>query len=138
MDGLVDELAEGARAEMAVVEEHGGAVEAVNYMKTQLVESHRERVSRIERGELKVIGQNVYTEHEPSPLQEGEDGGILTVDPQVEAVGDLRACRSGARSATSTRSTAALDELRAPRPTPRTRTSCPPRSPRPQAGATTG
>ncbi|HEY1357079.1 MAG TPA: protein meaA [Thermoleophilaceae bacterium] len=85
MEGLVDELAEGARAEMKVVEEHGGAVEAVNYMKTQLVESHRERVRRIEAGELKVIGQNVYREHEPSPLQEGEDGGILRVDPGVEA-----------------------------------------------------
>jgi (2R)-ethylmalonyl-CoA mutase len=96
MDSLVDELAEGARAEMAVVEEHGGAVEAVSYMKTQLVESHRERVSRIERGDLKVVGQNVYTEHEPSPLQEGEDGGILTVDPQVEqsAIDAVREWRS--------------------------------------------
>ena len=84
MDGLVDELAEAARAEMAIVAEHGGAVEAVDYMKTQLVESHRERVRRIESGELKVIGQNAYTTSERSPLQEGEDGGILTVDPQVE------------------------------------------------------
>src|SRR5688572_30065118 len=84
MDGLVDELAEAASAEMAVVEEHGGAVEAVDYMKTQLVESHRERVRRIESGDLKVIGQNVYTTSEASPLQQGEDGGILTVDPQVE------------------------------------------------------
>jgi len=48
------------------------------------VESHRARVGRIERGEQKVIGQNAYTEHEPSPLQEGEDGGIMTVDPAVE------------------------------------------------------
>ncbi len=84
MDGLVDELAEAASAEMAIVAEHGGAVEAVDYMKTQLVESHRERVRRIESGELKVIGQNVYTTAEESPLQTGEDGGILTVDPQVE------------------------------------------------------
>jgi ethylmalonyl-CoA mutase len=84
MDGLVDELAEGARAEMAVVAEHGGAVEAVNYMKTQLVESHRERVGKIERGEQKVIGQNSFTATEPSPLQQGEDGGILTVDPAIE------------------------------------------------------
>ncbi|MFN2617223.1 MAG: methylmalonyl-CoA mutase family protein, partial [Thermoleophilaceae bacterium] len=52
MDGLVDELVEGARAEMAIVEEHGGAVEAVSYMKTQLVESHRARVRKIEDGEL--------------------------------------------------------------------------------------
>ncbi|HSK49727.1 MAG TPA: methylmalonyl-CoA mutase family protein, partial [Solirubrobacterales bacterium] len=84
MDGLVDELIEGARAEMAVVAENGGAVEAVPYMKARLVESHRERVGRIERGEQKVIGQNVFTEGEDSPLTGGEDGGIMTVDPEVE------------------------------------------------------
>jgi (2R)-ethylmalonyl-CoA mutase len=84
MDGLVSELVDGARAEMAVVAEHGGAVAAVSYMKTQLVESHRTRVNAIETGEQKVIGQNVFTSTEPSPLQQGEDGGILTVDPAVE------------------------------------------------------
>src|SRR5213082_1491079 len=67
MEALVEELIEGARAEMAVVAEHGGAVEAVTYMKTQLVESHRERVRRIEDGELRVVGQNVFTSEEPSP-----------------------------------------------------------------------
>jgi (2R)-ethylmalonyl-CoA mutase len=97
MDGLVAELAESARAEMAVVEEHGGAVAAVAYMKTRLVESHRTRVGRIERGEQKVVGQNSYTEHEPSPLEQGEDGGILTVDPAIEAqqIEALRAWRAG-------------------------------------------
>ena len=69
---------------MAVVEEHGGAVEAVPYMKARLVESHRERVARIERGEQKVIGQNSFTESEDSPLTAGADGGILTPDPEVE------------------------------------------------------
>src|SRR3954449_9853368 len=84
MDGLVRELAEGARAEMAVVEEHGGAVSAVPYMKARLVESHRERVARIESGEQKVVGQNSFTETEDSPLTAGADGGILTPDPEVE------------------------------------------------------
>ena len=84
MDGLVAELTEGARAEMAVVEEHGGAVAAVPYMKARLVESHRERVGRIESGEQKVIGQNSFTETEDSPLTAGADGGILTPDPEVE------------------------------------------------------
>ena len=84
MDGLVEELTEGARAEMAVVEEHGGAVAAVPYMKARLVESHRERVARIESGEQKVIGQNSFTETEDSPLTAGADGGILTPDPEVE------------------------------------------------------
>jgi len=84
MDGLVAELTEGARAEMAIVEEHGGAVAAVPYMKARLVESHRERVGKIERGEQRVVGQNVFTEGEESPLTGGEDGGIMTVDPAVE------------------------------------------------------
>src|SRR4051812_30864863 len=44
MEGLVDELLTGARAELARVEERGGAVEAVPYMKSALVESHRERI----------------------------------------------------------------------------------------------
>jgi (2R)-ethylmalonyl-CoA mutase len=112
MDGLVEELMEGARAEMAVVAERGGAVEAVSYMKTQLVESNRARVRRIEAGEQKVVGQNVYTEAEPSPLQEGEDGGIMRVDPAVEraaieAVGRWREQRDKAAA------DRALDELRA-------------------------
>jgi ethylmalonyl-CoA mutase len=85
MDGLVAELVAGAREEMAIVAEQGGSVAAVPYMKTQMVESHRARVQRIESGEQKVIGQNCFTEAEPSPLQEGEDGGILRVDPAVEA-----------------------------------------------------
>jgi (2R)-ethylmalonyl-CoA mutase len=112
MDGLVEELVEGAREEMAVVAEHGGAVDAVGYMKTQLVESHRARVRRIETGDLKVVGQNVYTEHEPSPLEAGEDGGILTVDPGVEqgAIDAVRSWRAGRDEALVE---SALEELRA-------------------------
>ena len=84
MDGLVAELVEGAREEMAVVAEQGGAVEAVAYMKARLVESHRERIAKIEREEIKVVGQNCFTETEDSPLTAGADGGILTPDPEVE------------------------------------------------------
>src|ERR1700735_1751998 len=50
MDGLVAEMVSGAREEMAVVAEHGGAVQAVPYMKAALVDSHRERWRRIESG----------------------------------------------------------------------------------------
>src|SRR5215216_5221997 len=85
MEGLVSELVAGAREEMAVVAEQGGAVAAVPYMKTQLVESHRERVQRIENGSLKVVGQNAYTEAEPSPLQSATESSILRVDPAVES-----------------------------------------------------
>jgi (2R)-ethylmalonyl-CoA mutase len=85
MDGLVEELLDGARAEMAVVAEHGGAVQAVPYMKAALVDSHRERIQRIESGEQIVVGQNRFTETEPSPLTADAEGGILVVDQAVEA-----------------------------------------------------
>jgi len=86
MDGLVEELVEGAREEMKIVAETGGAAEetAVKYMKARLVESHRERIAKIERGEIRVVGQNSFTETEDSPLTAGADGGILTPDPEVE------------------------------------------------------
>jgi (2R)-ethylmalonyl-CoA mutase len=84
MDGLVAELVDGANQEMSVVDERGGAVEAVPYMKAQLVQSHRERLARIEGGEITVVGQNRFTETEDSPLTAGADGGILTPDPEIE------------------------------------------------------
>jgi (2R)-ethylmalonyl-CoA mutase len=112
MDALVDELTEGARKEMAVVAEHGGAVEAVSYMKTQLVESHRTRVSAIERGEHKVVGQNVFTTSEPSPLQQGEDGGILHVDAAVEQ-GQIEAVREWRSKRDQAAVEAALENLAA-------------------------
>ncbi|PZS10551.1 MAG: protein meaA [Solirubrobacterales bacterium] len=85
MDGLVAELVRGAREEIERVAELGGAVQAVDYMKASLVESHRERWRRIETGELTVVGMNRFTSTEPSPLRTGGDGGILVVDPEVEA-----------------------------------------------------
>ncbi len=85
MEGLVAELTAGAREEMAHVAELGGAVEAVDYMKGALVESHRERWRRIESGEQTIVGMNRFTSSEPSPLTADADGGILVVDPQVEA-----------------------------------------------------
>jgi (2R)-ethylmalonyl-CoA mutase len=96
MEALVEELLDGARAEMAVVAEHGGAVEAVPYMKAALVDSHRARIRRIEEGQQVVVGQNRYTETEDSPLTADAEGGILVVDPAVEAqqVEDVRRWRS--------------------------------------------
>ena len=85
MEGLVAELLEGAREEMHRVAEIGGAVEAVDYMKAALVESHRKRWQRIESGEQVAVGLNRFTTTEPSPLTAGADGGILVVDPEVEA-----------------------------------------------------
>jgi ethylmalonyl-CoA mutase len=85
MEGLVADLTGGVREEMQRVAELGGAVQAVDYMKAALVESHRERWRRIESGELTVVGMNRFESSESSPLTADADGGILLVDPQVEA-----------------------------------------------------
>jgi (2R)-ethylmalonyl-CoA mutase len=105
VEALTEELAEGAREEMRAVEEHGGAVEAVAYMKARLVESHRERVARIEEGEITVVGQNSFTETEDSPLTAGADGGILTPDPEVE-----RECQEALERWKSERDNDAVDK----------------------------
>ncbi|WP_306047316.1 protein meaA [Nioella sp. MMSF_3534] len=84
VDAKVEALKDGARAELANLDSMGGAIAAIEYMKGRLVESNADRVNGIERGETVVVGVNKYTETEPSPLMDA-DGGIMTVDPGVEA-----------------------------------------------------
>ena len=88
VDAKVEELKEGARAELANLDSMGGAVQSIEYMKSRLVDSNADRLNRIEAGETTVVGVNKYTTTEPSPLQT-EDGGIMVVDPAVEAGADL-------------------------------------------------
>jgi (2R)-ethylmalonyl-CoA mutase len=111
VDAKVEELKDGARAELANLDAMGGAIAAIDYMKGRLVEANADRVNAIERGETVVVGVNKYTQSEPSPLM-GEDGGIMVVDPAVEEdqIARLRAWRE-ARDEDAVQ--AALVELRA-------------------------
>jgi ethylmalonyl-CoA mutase len=86
VEGKVAELVAGAKAEMARVEEMGGAVAAVEsgYMKSALVASHAERRRRIEAGESVVVGLNRFETTEPNPLTADLDTAIQTVDANVE------------------------------------------------------
>ena len=84
VDAKVEALKEGARHELANLDSMGGAINSIEYMKSRLVDSNAERLNKIERNETVVVGVNKWTEGEPSPLQ-SEDGGILVVDPGVEA-----------------------------------------------------
>ncbi|MEP1521051.1 protein meaA [Ascidiaceihabitans sp.] len=83
VDAKVEELKDGARSELANLDSMGGAIDAIDYMKAQLVGSNAARLNRIEAGETIVVGVNKYTSGEPSPLM-SEDGGIMVVDPAVE------------------------------------------------------
>ncbi len=84
IEAKVDEIVRGAREEIDRVQAMGGAIEAVEYMKGQLVASHAERRRRIESGADVIVGVNKYTETEPSPLTADLDTAIHTVDPAVE------------------------------------------------------
>ena len=100
VDAKVEALKDGARHELANLDSMGGAVSAIEYMKSRLVESNAERLNRIERNETIVVGVNRWQNGEPSPLQ-AEDGGIMTVDPtveeeQIERLNDWRSARDDA------------------------------------------
>lgn len=74
-------------AEMARIEEMGGAMAAVEsgYLKSRLVSSHAERRARIEAGDEKIIGVNIFETTEPNPLTADLGAAIQSVDPAVEA-----------------------------------------------------
>ncbi|MFP4274644.1 MAG: methylmalonyl-CoA mutase family protein [Paracoccaceae bacterium] len=134
VDAKVEELKDGARHELANIDAMGGAVSAIEYMKSRLVESNADRLGRIERNETIVVGVNRWTEGEPSPLMEA-DGGILVVEPAVEQdqiarLDEWRAARDDAAV------TAALAELRAA--AAEGRNIMPPSIRAAKAGATTG
>lgn len=99
VDAKVEALKAGAREELKTIDQMGGAVACIEYMKGQLVEANTARLGRIESGETSVIGVNKFMQGEESPLTSGE-GGILTVDPAVEAeqiarLEEWRAARDG-------------------------------------------
>ena len=83
VDAKVEALKLAAMEELRQIDEMGGAVASIEYMKSRLVEANADRVGRIERGETTVVGVNKFTETEESPLTAG-DGGIMVVDPKVE------------------------------------------------------
>ena len=107
----VEALKGGAREELGKIDQMGGAVAAIDYMKARLVESNSARLAGIETGEITVVGVNKYIETEESPLSANE-GAIEVIDPAVEAdqIARLNAWRES-RDANAV--AAALAELRA-------------------------
>ncbi|MEL6283875.1 MAG: protein meaA [Pseudomonadota bacterium] len=110
VDRKVDALKAIARAELAAIDDIGGAVAAIDHMKARLVESNAARLAAIESGEQVVIGVNKFTETEESPLSANEDA-IEVIDPAVEAeqIERLNAWRD-ARDEPAAK--AAIEELR--------------------------
>ena len=83
VDAKVESLKASARYELETIEAQGGALNAIEYMKSRLVESNTDRLQNIESNHTTVVGVNKFTNTEKSPLVSG-DGGIMVVDPSVE------------------------------------------------------
>jgi (2R)-ethylmalonyl-CoA mutase len=79
-------LVEAARAEIDRIQAMGGAVAATEsgYLKEALVASHSAKRARIESGEDVVVGVNMFTTTEPSPLTADLDTAIQTAHPEAE------------------------------------------------------
>jgi ethylmalonyl-CoA mutase len=96
------EIEQDAWEELGRVQELGGSVAALGYMKERLVARHAQRLRAIEGNDLPIVGVNRYTDTEPSPLVEGlgEGFAVHKIDPaaeaeQVEALERWRTGRDG-------------------------------------------
>ena len=87
VNAKVAEIREVTVRELAEVQAEGGAIDAIEYMKSRLVASNAERIARIESGEQVVVGVNAFMKSEPGPLN-AESARVVTVDPSEEE----RAC----------------------------------------------
>ncbi len=83
----VADLKEQAKAEIAKILDAGGGVEAIKngYMKSQLVVSQADRMSRINANEVVVVGKNRWQGGIESPLVRDSDGGVFKVDSESAA-----------------------------------------------------
>ena len=84
VDRKVEALKDGARAELKTIDAMGGANEAIEYMKSRLVESNAARITDIEGGHTTVVGVNRFQQHEESPLTAGDEA-IMVADADAEA-----------------------------------------------------
>ena len=92
----VEALKDAARAELAQIDAIGGAVQAIEYMKSRLVEANAERISRIESGATALVGVNRWTMGEATPLTAGT-AAIMAADDGAEAdqIARLSAWKAG-------------------------------------------
>ena len=82
IEGKVNELKTSAYTEIQKILDMGGAIKAIEngYLKSQLVKSQSDRMSRINSGDQIIVGKNKWTEGIKSPLMTDTDGGIFKID----------------------------------------------------------
>lgn len=105
INAKTQELIDLAKTEMEKIAEMGGAAKAIDYMKSELVKSNKDRLIGIEASQQIVVGVNKWTQSEPSPLGAGQ-AAIQTSDPmaqqdQIARLKEWRAKRDNAKVETA-------------------------------------
>ena len=100
IEEMTDQIMTEAWAELQRVLDKGGATNALEYMKENLVGSNARRLRQVESGELKRVGVNAFTESAPSLLA-GEGVAFDRTDPadeslQLRHLGEWKAHRDDA------------------------------------------
>ena len=80
IEALTDELEQRAKELISRIDEHGGAVAAIEagWMQAEIEESAFRHTAGIESGERVVVGVNRYVEDEPAPIE------LHRLDPDAE------------------------------------------------------
>jgi len=108
------EMEAQAWQEIERILERGGAVAGIADGSTSaaLLASSAQRMAAIASGEQVVVGKNRFRDGEPSPLLAGDDGAIVSVDPnsQAEQIARLDEHRAGRDSAAAAAALAELEE----------------------------
>jgi len=86
IEAKVDQMMTSMQAELDNILELGGVVATLEsgYLKGSLVASHAQRRADIESGALPIVGVNVHTNSEKSPLTDSVESTIFVVDQTVE------------------------------------------------------
>ena len=86
VESKVEEMMTEISHEFDRIKDLGGVVPTLEsgYLKSSLVASHAVRRAAIESGELPIVGVNIHTTTEASPLLDSVESNIFVVDPSIE------------------------------------------------------
>ena len=83
IDKKVNELKNGTKKTIAQIDKMGGALSAIEFMKTELVKANTERLRSIENGNKTIVGVNKFKETDASPLTNSTNN-FLFINPETQ------------------------------------------------------
>ena len=91
----VRELKSHARETISQIDKMGGAINSIEFMKTELVKANTKRLKSIERGDTIIVGVNKFDETYTSPLTNSDDNfEFIDRNAEQEQLNNLKKWRS--------------------------------------------